>query len=255
MIHATGIMALGFILIISLERYNGIVKPFLNDDGSSSKKVFLMGFANVLLSILFVTPTIIIIKMTPTRGCEEQWAFKGQSLIYSWFSLIITFVFPIVVISYLYLSIVKTLQKSQNRTKSILSKSDQVRRKKENNRVTTIIASLLISFVLLVSPNRVYWVLSDHGVFKKVSSNTLKYIRFSQSIAYDIHACINPIIYSLVDKKFRQSFLHLFYKITCQRKAARDLRRKPSDSLDDNRNKTFNLAMSVVNRAFNSDSS
>ena len=251
MIHSTGIMALGFILIISLERFNGIVKPLLNSDESSSKKIFLMGFVNIFISFAFVTPTIVILKMEMggPKTCGEEWSF-GLSLIYSWFSLIITFVFPIMVISYIYIRIVKSLRKSQYRIKNILSKKDQLRRKKEDDRITTIIISLLISFVLLVSPNRIYWMLHDYGVLKKLPLYTYGLFNYFSRISYDIHACINPIIYSLVDKKFRQSFLHLFCKMTCQRRNTLDNRTKRNKPSVINNNTTAQLPMSVVNEAF-----
>lgn len=251
MINSTAIMALGFILIISLERFNGIVKPFL--DKSSNKKVSLMTLLNISLALLFVVPTIIVSKIKDMGHgslCKENWPYKSYSLAYSWFLLIVTFVIPIAIISYLYLGIVKSLKNSQNHTRRTFSNKDLSRRKKEDSRITIIIAYLLISFAILVSPNRILWVLLDHDVFKKVSIDTLAYINFGASVPYTIHACVNPIIYSVIDKKFRKSLFFIFYKLTCQRKAAINIKEKFKNSF----NLSTNTNMSSVNKSYSNSS-
>ena len=247
MINSTAIMALGFILIISLGRFNGIVKPFL--DKSSNKKVFLMILLNISFSVLFVIPTIVVSKvkkMGQSTLCRENWSAKSHSLIYSWFILMATFVIPIGFISYLYLGIVRSLKNSQNDTQRSFSKKDQSLRRKENGRITTIIAYLLISFAMLVSPNRIIWVLNDHGVFSMVSSETRFYISLGSMVPYTIHACVNPIIYSIVEKKFREGIFFIFYKLTCQRKAAVNIKEKCTSSF--NPTTSTSLSKSSVNK-------
>ena len=253
MINSTAIMGLGFILIISLERFNGIVKPFLNK--SSNKKVFLMTLLNISFSVLFVIPTIVVSKvkkMGQSMVCREDWSAKSHSLIYSWFLLMATFVIPIGFISYLYLSIVRSLKNSQNDTQMTFSKKDQSLRRKENGRITTIIAYLLISFAMLVSPNRIMWVLNDHGVFSMSSKETLAYINLGSLVPYTIHACVNPIIYSIVDKKFREGIFFILYKLTCQRKAAVNVKEKCTNSF--NLTTSTSLSKSSVNKCYSNSS-
>ena len=134
--------------------------------------------------------------------------------------MIVTFIIPIAAITFLYMGIVKSLRKSQNHTRKTFSLKEQSRRRKEDGKITMIISYLLISFAVLVSPNRIIWVLYDHDVFKSVSADTLAYIRMAALVPYTIHACINPIIYSLVDKKFRGNPKYIFLRVACQRKAA-----------------------------------
>ena len=251
MINSTGIMALGFILIISLERFNGIVKPFL--DTSSNKKVFLMTLLNISLALIFVVPTILVSKIKDLGHgslCKEDWPFKSYSLAYSWFLLMVTFVIPITIISYLYLRIVKSLKDSQNHTQRTFSNKDLSRRKKEDIRITIIIAYLLISFTILVSPNRILWVLLDHNVFNKFSTDTLAFINLGASVPYTIHACVNPIIYSVIDKRFRKSLSLFFYKLTCQRKAAIHIKEKFKSSF----NLSTDTNTSSVNNGYSNSS-
>jgi len=220
MINSTAIMGLGFILIISVERFNGIVRPFLITD--SGKKVYIFSAVNIMLAVIVVIPAILVLKVQETVNgesvCSEKWPNNKYSLAYSWFLLLITFLLPIFVISYLYIGIVKSLRKSQQHTEKTFDRSQQSRRRKEDTRITLIIACLLFNFILLVSPNRILWVLYDHGVFSNFTSDQLSYVKIASGVPYTVHACVNPLIYSVVDRKFCGGLLMLYYRFTCRHK-------------------------------------
>ena len=84
------------------------------------------------------------------------------------------------------------------------------KRKRENQRVALIVISLVISFVLFVSPNRIYWILNDEGILNHFDRSVKNSARFWSDISYIFHAVINPIIYSIIDVKFRSSFKRFF---------------------------------------------
>ena len=185
--------------------------------------------------------------------CSEDWGSQTNSLIFSWVSLIVTFIVPIAAISYLYTSIVRSLRCSQSHTSRTFSKKDLSRRKKEDSRITLILASLLVSFAIFVSPNRVIWVLHDHGYFKQFSPDKLSYLKLGADIPYTIHACINPIIYSMVDKTFRETLVFIFYKLTCQKKAAIMVKDKFKKSFSGSTIRTTTnreTSLSMSNKAF-----
>eukprot|EP00111_Clytia_hemisphaerica_P016550 TCONS_00049048-protein len=207
--NMTSTMALGFILIISVERYFGIVHPF--NEYVTKNKIFLMIGTNVLVSFIVVIPGFIIMNVKG-ESCTEDWADPKHSLIYSWVMFLITFLFPIMAISIFYIRMLMSLRAAQFRTKQTFDAKQQSQRKQEDTRITLILACLLISFVILVLPNRIYWILEDHGVWKEnLTQSQQKGVRLFSFSVYLLHASINPFIYSIVDKRFRSNLMTIFF--------------------------------------------
>ena len=87
-INMTATMALGFILIISIERFFGIVYPFKQI--ITITKVYIMSLLNILISLIVVIPPVIVLD-TKDDVCKEEWSDDSYSLIYSWFLFFATF--------------------------------------------------------------------------------------------------------------------------------------------------------------------
>ena len=210
-INMTATTGLGFVLIISIERYIGITHPFSR--GMTSKKIYIIVSLNLLISIASVLPSSAVLGLHySSKSCKEKWLDPNHSRIYTWVLFSTSFACPVLVISALYLSMLHQLRKSTTKSLRYMNTCDPVlsKRKRENQRVALIIFSLLISFVLFVSPNRIYWILNDEGIFNHFDRSVKNSARFWSDISYIFHAVINPIIYSIIDVKFRSSFKRFF---------------------------------------------
>ena len=215
-VNTSTIVALGLILIVSIERYHGIVKPF--KEHSSQRKIYIMAVLDLVFSLIFAVPAAIVLRIEKSEYsgidlCVEFWSDQKYSLIYSWGLLGVAFIVPVSAITYFYMQIVKSLHETQKHVQNTFNSVEQTRRKKEDDRIKTIIAWLLVSFVLLVSPNRIWWVLHDHGLFDPLPRETRMCIKMVSDTAYCFHACTNPIIYTFVDKKFRRNLKAVCYGV------------------------------------------
>jgi len=213
-INMTATMALGFILIISIERYIGIAYPFSR--GMSSTAVYTMSTINVLVSIGTVLPAAVVLDLDPRiNQCHELWTKPEHSKIYTWVLFATTFACPVCIISILYVLMLTTLKRTTLKSLQKMNTIDsmQLKRKKENRRIRMIVISLLVAFTLLVSPNRIVWILKDHGILQSwigTGIESYEYVKWISGLPYILHAVINPIIYSIVDEKFRSSLKNLF---------------------------------------------
>ena len=207
-INMTATMGLGFVLIISVERFIGITHPFSR--GMTPKAIYTIVSLNVLVSIASVLPAGVVLN-DDTGMCAEQWGDAEHSRIYTWVLFVTSFAVPVTVISALYISMLYQLHRSHVKSLRSMNTCHPVlsKRKQENQRVMLIVFSLLVSFVLFVSPNRVYWILKDEGIMKKFSRSTIISVKFACDLAYVFHAVVNPIIYSVIDVKFRSSLKRL----------------------------------------------
>ena len=213
-INMTATMALGFILIISVERFFGVVYPF--NQYVTKTRIKIMIVANVLFSLVVVIPGFVVVNVIDDFSCEESWGNPSHSLIYSWIFLFVTFLIPIGVIFAFYTKILLSIRASQQQTQSTFNAKQKMQRKQEDMRITVILACLLITFFILVLPNRIYWILQDHKMLVNLTPYETRLVVNISNSAYLLHAAINPIIYSIVDKRFRTILRNLFCR-TCRR--------------------------------------
>ena len=190
---------------------------------------------NVLISLIVVIPAVIVLQTNGVE-CKEVWPDDSYSLIYSWFLFFATFFLPIVGIAIFYVSMMLSIKASQITTLKTFNATQQRQRKQEDNRITLILACLLISFLILVLPNRIYWILEDYKVFINLSKDEKRIVKMFSYIPYLLHAAINPFIYSVVDQRFRSS-LKIFILSKCLNRP-KTMTTKPFSS---NTNNTFEL--------------
>ena len=201
---------LGFILIIAIERYIGIVHPFTG--GASANKIYLMIGINIMLSLSMSIPEMVVHRLDENGICREHWSdYQNGSLVYGWITNLVFFAIPIVVTAILYYHSLKTLKSTLFRQEMLLS-LDEFSRKKlvnENTRILRIICSILLAFLLLVGPNHVIWFMVDNMEKGTFSNRTINYMFLASSLAYAVHTTVNPVIYSIIDRKFRKNVLFL----------------------------------------------
>jgi len=201
---------LGFILIIAIERYVGIVHPF--SGGASACKIYIMILMNLVIATLSVSPFFLIFRVNQLGQCAEDWSrfSENSSFIYSWVSNIFLFTIPIIITAVLYYRGLRTLNSTLFRPEMMLTLDESSRKKmvSENRRILRIISTILLAFLLLVGPNHIAWFIHDNF---STSANFLHMFKIS-SITYSLHTSINPLIYSIIDRKFRRNIFFLLRK-------------------------------------------
>ena len=205
--NLSSMFSFGIILIIALERYQGIINPL--HGGISTTSIWILLLLNLVFRVVTCIPGLIYLKMTEFGVCEEKWPGQG-SLYYSWVLFIFYYLLPIAIISFLYIRIIRTLYSGNVMT--AINEKQRQQRIKENRRILIILICVLVAFAILVFPSRIVWLIVDHVGIKNISSthNALSLLGF---IPYALHVTINPFIYSLVDPKFRGKLLTLFPRI------------------------------------------
>ena len=195
---------LGFILIIAIERYIGIVHPF--GGGASAFKIYIVVGCNLLAGFLAAFPFFLVFKINGSEKCSEDWSIfhANASFVYGWVSNIFLFLIPIIATGVLYYRGLKTLKSTLFRQEMMLTLDETSRRNLvgENHRILRIISTILLAFLFLVGPNHLAWFIHDNMT---VPIDIEYYIFRVSMILYALHTSINPIIYSIIDRKFRRN--------------------------------------------------
>ena len=210
----------GIILIISLERYIGIVHPL--KQGLTKLMLNGMEMLNIFIAAVTAIPIMVFTRVEENPPmCRIAWPHnegRRDSLIYNWFEVIFYLLLPSSVIISLYVRIIRHLQLSVNRVKRFVDRESRHQKCKENMRITMILLGVLASYVVLTTPSRLSVLILDHidggGSSKHYTGIdiTVYYILSMMQIAYPLHTAVNPIVYCVVDRKWRRDVAHLFCK-------------------------------------------
>lgn len=199
---ASSVMAFGFIVMIAAERYCGIVKTM--QESFVEKRFYLLIFINMIYAFIITLPVLIFSKISDLGRCEEIWDIRSLSLLYSWFFLVVTFLLPLIMISWLYYQSTKAM-KRRLKNPYICNVENRLTHIKGTKNMMKYVLMVLGTFCLLVGPNKIIWVLSMHIDFSEKGLLELRITKYIRLFPYMFHVCINPLIYAISDKKFRRA--------------------------------------------------
>lgn len=218
-------LSIGMILLISAERYIGIVTPF--SKGLSDYRLLFSISLNGVIAVVSVTPLFINLEIDrnsndPSMGtCELKWENAGRdSLIYNSFIMVFYFLIPLIIVSVLNLRIIlKLSQRTMLESDSgIADPRQRLKRYKECKRTIIILSAVIISFALLVFPKHLIHILFDLKGWTESAQNfeinnvTYYILLYIAYLPYPFHATVNPIIYSLVGKGWRKKMKRIILR-------------------------------------------
>lgn len=210
-------MATGVIMIIAIERYVGIIYPC--SQWLTKRRFYLLLLINLIIAIAMVIPVFLYTRVIEGY-CIETFT-KTQSEVYTWSVFVIYFVLPCLITMVLYIRIIYHLDSlSKTSLYMIGSEKQKAKRLQDNKRIMKIVVSILVAFVLLTLPNRIYWIIKEYddiilGEYSEERANTEKILKFIGFVPYTLHIIVNPIIYSVVDLKFRRKIMKIFSCCFC----------------------------------------
>lgn len=206
-----GLLTIGFILNITIERFLGIIYP-LKTKRTSKKTMFCLTISNIIAGFLTIIPLLAVLRLDNETGrCREHWNdFSANPVVYSWFLLIVYFLLPVIAIFILYGRIISHLKQQEKINKLLYIESERQKKLKRNQRIMYIIVSILIAFIVCILPNRAIWIYFEYRNYQmdKQLYIILTYISY---LTYPFHVAFNPIIYSMIDDKWRRDIVNVFF--------------------------------------------
>ena len=199
--YTSSVIALGFIVMVAIERYYGIVKVF--HESFIKRRFCLILLVNLIFAIATAVPIMIYSDIDKFGTCKEIWNTADGSLIYSWFVLVGTFILPVAAISWLYYHCVKVMEE---RVKNMYfyNGSNKTSNIKSNKKMMRLLIAVLLAFCLLVGPNKIIWIVNSYTDFTKMDTVTFRVVKYLSLFPYMFHVSVNPLIYSITDKTFRE---------------------------------------------------
>ena len=196
------LLTIGFIMVIALERFFGILYPLK----SKTKEINIFIGLHITVAIATIIPYFISLKIDDgSKRCVERWkGGRNASLVYQWFLAIFYFFIPVCATSLLYIKIFRHLSKQAQGNQLITCKVMKEKRMNENRRIMYILISIMVAFIAFTLPSRVIWIYGETRGFDTDTRQTYYILVYIAYLTYPFHICVNPVIYSVIDRKWRK---------------------------------------------------
>lgn len=223
---------------ISLDRYRNILHPFKSKLSMAQVKFIVITVD--LISVAFVFPYAAFLGLQ-NNSCTEQWPKFLYRQMYTVFLVSVQYALPLLFMITMYilasvrlfasadsvrkisLSVVENRRKTYSAFKEHQTRKESfVISQEQNAKVTKMFVVIVAAFALCTLPNQVLWLWIDFGKDGDITS-LAKEIIICRFFTY-INGCVNPIIFFVFKRDYRQGLFKLLSKIT-RRKQETDLER------------------------------
>ena len=207
----SSLLTIGYILIIAIERYFGILYT-LRRSLSGKQMVYSCVIINIIAATGAVLPLMFSSGLDEFGVCSEVIVVgRKAEKVYNWCLIVLYIFVPICVISLIYIRIIRYLL-TQATSNAAINRED-IRRKriKSNHRTMKILLTIMVAFVVCILPTRVIKLYLAYVRDGDINFGILKALRFVANISYPLHVCVNPMIYTAIDKECRNEMLGMLH--------------------------------------------
>ncbi|XP_022784118.1 neuropeptide FF receptor 1-like [Stylophora pistillata] len=166
-----------------------------------------------LAAFILVIPLITVSKIADNGKCEEDWNSLSHRKAYTASLLTAQYILPLLMTAICYIRIWLFMRNRPVLPRNSNLLTDRQMSGEENTRESMIILKTVAIIVFLFSvfllPNQVAWMLLD---FRNVSYEELWFVA---DILTRAHSCLNPIVYGVMNKQYRRSYVTFLSRIFC----------------------------------------
>lgn len=206
-------LAIGTILIISFERYKGVILPHWREWRKIN--IWLMLCGVWVIDLLLVIPNIIKIQVTKYKNlnyCNEKWPEHTKwRQVYGLGFFFLGFFLPAISVCVMHARIMWRLKQ---RTRP---SNNSYYRERIDARIKRVLTGIIIAFFVCTSPNKILYLIWD--IFPKLEMDLSSHIRYylrTFQILYFARVAVDPLIYCFFDTRFKQDFEYT-RKVVCGR--------------------------------------
>ena len=165
-----------------------------------------------LAAFILVIPLFVVMKSTE-NGCEEIWPTLGHRQAYTASLMTTQYIMPLLITAICYIRIWLFLKSRPVLPNNSGLTTARETPGEENTRESIVIlktvAVIVLLFLVFLLPNQVAWMLLD---FRNVSYYELW---FASGILTKLHSCLNPVVYGVMNKQYRRSYVIFLSRILC----------------------------------------
>ncbi|XP_037120437.1 gonadotropin-releasing hormone II receptor-like [Syngnathus acus] len=212
------------LVVVSLDRYRAILHPLDSlDAGLRNKRMLLVAWT---LSLLLASPQLFIFRAIKADGadftqCASHGSFQHgwQETAYNMFHFVTLYVFPLLVMTFCYTSILTKITGQMHKSKDgerCLRRSGKDKIPKARMKTLKMTIVIVSSFVICWTP---YYILGIWYWFQpSMIQHTPEYVHHILFVFGNLNTCCDPIIYGFYTTSFRADLADVM--ACCRRRRA-----------------------------------
>ena len=162
-----------------------------------------------MLALTIGIPMLVYSDLDEFGVCHNM-APRNVLLPYQWFVVVFYMIIPTTAVTFSYFKIIHFLVQ-QLRSSVCFNREDiRVQRIKENRRTVKLLMPILFTFVACVSPTFIIQLYVTYTGSDIASFDLYRGLVIFINVTYPLHACVNPIIYTIMDRRFRSDLQLMF---------------------------------------------
>ena len=165
-----------------------------------------------LAAFILVIPLVVVHKPTD-NGCVEFWPTLGYRQAYTASLMTVQYIMPLLITAtcyiriWLFLKSRPVLPNNSGLTSARETPGEETAR--ESIVILKTVAVIVLLFLVLLLPTQVAWMLLD---FRNISCDELW---FASEILTRLHSCLNPVVYGVMNKQYRRSYVMFLSCMLC----------------------------------------
>ncbi|KAJ7340432.1 hypothetical protein OS493_003180 [Desmophyllum pertusum] len=165
-----------------------------------------------LAAFILVIPLIVVNKLTE-KGCEEVWPTLGHRQAYTASLMTVQYIVPLLITATCYIRIWLFLKRQpafpRNSGLTSARQASVEENTTESIAILKTVAVIVLLFLVCLLPTQIAWMLLD---FRNISSDKLW---FASDILTRLHSCLNPVVYGVMNKQHRRSYVTFLSRMFC----------------------------------------
>ena len=198
------------IAVMSLHRYWLIVHP--HKQKPSIRFAITAVAVTWFSSFVTALPIVITTKLSSEGMCQESgWPNMASRQGYTLALFFIQYGIPLLIITIAYAQVITALSRPPNQD---VVCGRRVAKRNDHIRVVKTTALIVVVFALCMLPNQVAWLMIDFGTIYG-HSRQFQIFWSVGDMALCLHSCLNPVVYGIMSKQFRNDYYRGVSTICC----------------------------------------
>ncbi|XP_038066538.1 histamine H2 receptor-like [Patiria miniata] len=197
--------------VVTLERYVALVHPLQYARKLTTTRMKILITLIWMMSFLFSLPYLFLFKPSndPDLVCSEiEYQDNTFHVLLGVFVFFSSYLLPLTLMSWAYYKIQVTLKRQAKALNLQHARAAAYDLVIARQRLVSMLTIVLGALIILWTPTNITFLVCVHGAFRGqipfCGSNGFKYFKAIAHVVFYFNSVINPIIYELKYKKFRQ---------------------------------------------------
>ena len=210
----SSLVSVGAILAIVVERFTATRKGIRSNTPGNTWKKIVTGVCLTWIMALSSDIPIFMSTVIVNEGCHEDWKeYFGKEFgkVYSIYLLLAFCLVPMSAIGLMNGMMILETKKPVKSSISYYSMLENMERKRKDMQVVQVLVAITTVFFVCILPTRIMSAVSSFSGLESLEKTDTWSFAYTLKLLYSLHVAVNPVIYGIIDKTFRNEILRILF--------------------------------------------